>query len=240
MSSSGHLSLYQYFTGNSGEASFYLSMVLHLGTLLAIFIAFRKTVWEILTFKDKKFIGMLLISLLVLIPFYIFKDFVEKISTDNDIITEGFCFLYTATILFLADKWGKGEKKKKDIKVKDALVVGFFQGIALMPGISRSGSCICGGLFAGFDRKLAVEYSFILGIPTILGGCLVELKDVPKGVEFELMPFAVGFFVALIVGLLAIKMVEWLIKTDKFKWFAYYTGVLGVVTIAIGLVQRFS
>jgi undecaprenyl-diphosphatase len=239
VSSSGHLSLYQYFTGNSGEASFYLAMVLHLGTLLAIFIAFRKTVWDIVTFKDKKFIGMLLISLLVLIPFYIFKDFVEKISTDDDILTEGFCFLYTAAILFLADKWGKGEKKKEDIKTKDALVVGFFQGIALMPGISRSGSCICGGLFSGFDRKLAVEYSFILGIPTILGGCLVELKDVPKGVEIEIMPFIVGFFVALIVGLLAIKMVEWLIKTDKFKWFAYYTGLLGCVTIIIGLVQKF-
>ncbi|MDR0920479.1 MAG: undecaprenyl-diphosphate phosphatase [Oscillospiraceae bacterium] len=238
VSSSGHLSLYQHFTGNSGEASFTLSMVLHLGTLLAIFIAFRKTVWSIITLKDMRFVGMMCISLLLLIPFYFFKDFVEEISTDNDIVIEGCCFLYTSVLLFLADKWGKGQKQKKDITVKNAVTVGIFQGIALMPGISRSGSTICGGLFSGFDRKLAVEYSFILGIPTILGGCVLELKDMGNEhiSNAQWGSYGIGFLVALIVGLLSIKMVNWLIKSDKFKVFSIYTGLLGIVTITLGLI----
>jgi undecaprenyl-diphosphatase len=242
VSSSGHLSLYQHFTGNSGESSFMLSMILHLGTLLAIFIAFRKTIWDLLRFKEMRFLGMMIISLALLVPFYFFKDFIEKFSTDDDILVEGFCFLYTSALLFLADRWGNGHKQKKDITVKNALTVGFFQGIALMPGISRSGSTICGGLFSGFDRKLAVEYSFILGIPTILGGCLTELldfgKESPPLVKADILPCIIGFFVALFVGLLSIKMVNWLIKSDKFKIFSIYTGILGIVTITLGLLGR--
>ncbi|GHU52387.1 undecaprenyl-diphosphatase [Clostridia bacterium] len=235
VSSSGHLSIYQHFTGNSGESSFMLSIVLHLGTLLAIFIAFRKTIWNIITLKDMRFFGMLCISLVVLIPFYFFKNFVEKISTDDDIIIEGFCFLYTAAILFLAEKWGKGQKQKSEITVKNALTVGVFQGIALLPGISRSGSTICGGLFSGFNRKLAIEYSFILGIPTILGGCILELKDMPKTVDVEIAPFAIGFIVSLTVGLLSIKMLSWLLKSNKFIIFSIYTFLLGITVIVLGL-----
>ena len=259
VSSSGHLSLYQHFTGNSGEGALLFSAVLHLGTLVAVFTAFRKTIWELIKelgfmikdiftgkFKWKEMnpprraIIMMIISLLMLIPFYIFKDFFEGVSEDSDIIVEGICFLYTATILFLSDRCVKGNKKFGDITVKNAVTVGAFQGVALLPGVSRSGSTISGGLFCGFERETAVQYSFILGIPAILGGCLLQVKDAvdQKAMDIEPLNFAVGFIVSAIVGLCAIKMVNWLVKSDKFKIFAVYTLILGVVVIGIGIFEH--
>ena len=252
VSSSGHLSLYQHFTGNSGEGALLFSAVLHLGTLVAVFTAFRKTIWELIKelgfmikdiftgkFKWKEMnpprraIIMMIISLLMLIPFYIFKDFFEGVSEDSDIIVEGICFLYTATILFFSDRCVKGNKKFGDITVKNAVTVGAFQGVALLPGVSRSGSTISGGLFCGFERETAVQYSFILGIPAILGGCLLQ-----KAMDIEPLNFAVGFIVSAIVGICAIKMVNWLVKSDKFKIFAVYTLILGVVVIGIGIFEH--
>ena len=259
VSSSGHLSLYQHFTGNNGEGALLFSAVLHLGTLVAVFTAFRKTIWELIKelgfmikdiftgkFKWKEMnpprraIIMMIISLLMLIPFYIFKDFFEGVSEDSDIIVEGICFLYTATILFLSDRCVKGNKKFGDITVKNAVTVGAFQGVALLPGVSRSGSTISGGLFCGFERETAVQYSFILGIPAILGGCLLQVKDAvdQKAMDIEPLNFAVGFIVSAIVGICAIKMVNWLVKSDKFKIFAVYTLILGVVVIGIGIFEH--
>ena len=259
VSSSGHLSLYQHFTSNSGEGALLFSAVLHLGTLVAVFTAFRKTIWELIKelgfmikdiftgkFKWKEMnpprraIIMMIISLLMLIPFYIFKDFFEGVSEDSDIIVEGICFLYTATILFLSDRCVKGNKKFGDITVKNAVTVGAFQGVALLPGVSRSGSTISGGLFCGFERETAVQYSFILGIPAILGGCLLQVKDAvdQKAMDIEPLNFAVGFIVSAIVGICAIKMVNWLVKSDKFKIFAVYTLILGVVVIGIGIFEH--
>ena len=259
VSSSGHLSLYQHFTGNSGEGALLFSAVLHLGTLVAVFTAFRKTIWELIKelgfmikdiftgkFKWKEMnpprraIIMMIISLLMLIPFYIFKDFFEGVSEDSDIIVEGICFLYTATILFFSDRCVKGNKKFGDITVKNAVTVGAFQGVALLPGVSRSGSTISGGLFCGFERETAVQYSFILGIPAISGGCLLQVKDAvdQKAMDIEPLNFAVGFIVSAIVGICAIKMVNWLVKSDKFKIFAVYTLILGVVVIGIGIFEH--
>ena len=259
VSSSGHLSLYQHFTGNSGEGALLFSAVLHLGTLVAVFTAFRKTIWELIKelgfmikdiftgkFKWKEMnpprraIIMMIISLLMLIPFYIFKDFFEGVSEDSDIIVEGICFLYTATILFFSDRCVKGNKKFGDITVKNAVTVGAFQGVALLPGVSRSGSTISGGLFCGFERETAVQYSFILGIPAILGGCLLQVKDAvdQKAMDIEPLNFAVGFIVSAIVGICAKKMVNWLVKSDKFKIFAVYTLILGVVVIGIGIFEH--
>lgn len=258
VSSSGHLSLYQHFTGNSGEGALTFSAMLHLGTLVAVFVAFRDTIWalikefctmvkELFTGKfklskrngERNMILMLIISCLMLVPFMFFKDFFSGFSEDSTILAEGICFLYTAAILMLSDKCLKGMKKPKDITVRDAVTVGFFQGIALLPGVSRSGSTISSGLFSGFTRETAVRYSFILGIPAILGGCLIEIKDAASsGFTFEPAPYIIGFIVAAVVGTCAIKMVSWLVKTDKFKIFAYYTAALGAVVIVISIIEK--
>ena len=259
VSSSGHLSLYQHFTGNSGEGALLFSAILHLGTLFAVFIAFWDTIWDLIcefvrmvkdifkrqfTFKemnaDRRAVLMVILSTAVLIPFYIFKDFFEGFAEDSTIFAEGICFLYTAAILLLADKCSKGNKKLGDITVKDSIFVGFFQSIALLPGVSRSGSTISAGLFSGFARETAVKYSFILGVPAILGGCLVEVKDaIQTDMSFS-WTYILGFVVAAIVGICAIKMVNWLVKTDKFKIFAYYTGVLGAVVIIVSIFEKIA
>lgn len=259
VSSSGHLSLYQHFTGNSGEGALLFSAVLHLGTLVAVFLAFRKTIIALIKelgslikdvftgkFKwkqmngERRMIMMIIISTLCLIPFMFFKSWFEGISEDGGIFAEGLCFLYTAGILFMSDRCVKGKKTPKDIKTKDAVTVGFFQGVALLPGVSRSGSTISSGLFCGFTRETAVQYSFVLGIPAILGGCLLEIKDaVETKAGVEILPCIVGFIVAAFVGVCAIKLVDWLVKSDKFKVFGYYTLVLGVIVIVISIIEKF-
>lgn len=257
VSSSGHLSLFQHFTGSGGEAGLLLSVYLHLGTLLAVFIAFRETIWALIKecgflikdiFKGKfkwsemngerRMIFMLIFSTAMLIPFFVFKDFFTGISEDNSILVEGFCFLYTSIILFLSDKFSKGTKGYRDITVKDSVTVGIFQGVALLPGVSRSGSTISSGLLCGFTRDTAVRYAFILGIPAILGGSVTQAYDAMQSeVSVNAVELIVGFVVAMLVGLAAIKMVSWLLKSDKFKVFSIYTFILGILVIGVGVYE---
>ena len=258
VSSSGHLSLYQHFTGNSGEGSLFFSAVLHLGTLAAVFVAFRKRIWGMIKelgslFKDivhkefkwsdmngnRRMIVMIFFSCACLLPFAPFLGWFEHFSEDGSILAEGICFLYTAVILFMSDRCVKGKKTAEGIELKDSLTIGFMQGIAMLPGVSRSGSTISAGLFSGMTRETCVEYSFILGMPVILIGCLKELKDAVKSTqEIQWGSCLLGFVVAALVGLAAIKMVSWLVKSDKFKVFAYYTGILGVLVILISIIEK--
>lgn len=256
VSSSGHLSLYQHFTSNNGEGALMFSAVLHLGTLVAVLVCFRKQLFALLLealqmIKDiftgnfslknpdpqRRLLFMFILSTAVLLPFYIFKDFFESFSEDASIFAEGLCFLYTSALLFMADRSG-GEKTLTDVNAKDALCIGFFQSVALLPGVSRSGSTISAGLFCGLKKNEAVSYSFILGIPAILGGCLVEVKDgLSQNIDVGFGKYLVGFLVAAVVGFAAIKLVHWLMKTDKYKIFAIYTAVLGTVVIALSVVE---
>ena len=258
VSSSGHLSLYQHFTGNSGEGALFFSAVLHFGTLVAVFVAFRQRIWAMIKefgalckdifhgkFKwsemndNRRMIVMIFISCCCLLPFAPFLNWFEHFSEDSSILAEGICFLYTATILFMSDRCRKGKKTAGDIKLKDSLTIGFMQGVAMLPGVSRSGSTISAGLFSGMTRETCVEYSFILGIPVIMLGCLSEFKDAVKSsAEIQWGSCLLGFVVAAVVGLAAIKMVSWLVKTDKFKVFAYYTGILGVIVVIIAIIEK--
>ncbi|MBQ7004018.1 MAG: undecaprenyl-diphosphate phosphatase [Oscillospiraceae bacterium] len=260
VSSSGHLQLYAYVTGNpASETGFLFSAFLHLGTLLATCIAFWSTVkalaaelWHMVKdlftgklFKEglanpeRRMIVMLLLSLVILVPFYFLRDAIEYVA-QTYLIALGCFFLYTAVILFLSDRCKKGQKEAGELTWKEALTVGVFQALALFPGISRSGSTICSGLFAGMSRDMAVKYSFMLGIPTILAGCLVEIKDAIAERAFvpsEIPSYIVGFIVAAVVGILAIRLVDLLVKSNKFKYFAVYTLLLGLVVIGFGAAE---
>lgn len=254
VSSSGHLMLYAHIFGNAGnENNFLFSAFMHLGTLLATCLAFKDTVAALFKeciamvkdlftgklFKKEKItpernmIFMLFISLVVLVPFYFIRDFIEGI-TEKYLIALGIFFLYTSFILYLSDSCKKGKKTPAKMTWKDALIIGLFQAVALLPGVSRSGSTICGALFVGTNRDTAVKYSFMLGIPTILAGCLVQIKD---AVDANALPvneiplYLVGFIVSAVVGIGAIKLVDLLVKNNKFKYFAVYTFVLGLVVI---------
>ena len=257
VSSSGHLSVARHFM-NVSEGGITLSIVLHLGTLLAVFIMFRKRIWgmikefflsirDIFTgrFKwsqmndDRRMMVMVILATLILVPFALIKDWFTSVQEDSDIIFEGCAFIFTAIVLILSDACVKGAKTGKDIKIKDMLVVGFSQVVALFPGVSRSGSTVSAGLFCGLARDTAVAFSFILGIPAILGTAVLEAKDIiGSGVELDIVPLAVGAVVAAAVGLLAIKLVQVIIKHDKFKIFGIYTLILGIACIGVGIYEN--
>ena len=260
VSSSGHLSLIQYFTGQGGETGALFSILLHLGTLIAVFLAFHKTILRLIyeffcmvgdIFKGKfqlshltpyrRMIVLLIISLLPLAVTFVFKDWLQGFSSDNSILAEGICFLITGVLLTLADRFPKGRKTPKTMTYGDALAIGAAQAIAPLPGISRSGSTIATGLMMGLDRQYAVTFSFIMGMPAVLGGAILEIKDAAEaGVSLPFSVMAVGMLSAAVFGLIAIKMVNWLVKSDKFKIFAYYTLALGTLVTAAGIYEMFT
>ena len=257
VSSSGHLSLVQYFTGNGGEVGAFFSILLHAGTLVAIVIAFWPTILKLIVegFKllGQLFTGkfhyktatpyqrmliMLLIATLPLFVLVLFKDYIQKIGSDNSILAEGFFFLFTSWMLFLSCKCRKGKKTATKMNPRDAVAIGIMQGVALFPGVSRSGSTISMGLIAGLDRSYAVEFSFILGIPAVLGAIILEIGDVIKNpVDISTGVIVTGFLTSIIFGIIAIITVNWLVKKDKFKIFAWYTLILGIVVVSIGFAE---
>lgn len=262
ISSSGHLSLLQYFFGISGEASASYSILLHFGTLIAVFAAFYKTIWaliveffrmvkDIFTGKfslknaspERRMILLLIVAELPLLVFYFISDFYNSLSADSDIIVEGCCFLLTSVLLFISDRVVKGKKTAADMSYRDALIIGTVQGIAPLPGLSRSGSTISTGLMCGLTREYAVSFSFIMGIPPVLMANLLEIKDIffgeVDGVAAPLEPTQsiIGIVVAAVVGFASIKMVNYLVKKDKFTIFAWYTLVLGFATVTLGIID---
>ena len=261
VSSSGHLSLYQYFTGTSSEESLLFSVMLHFGTLAAVIIAFWPTVWQLLIeflsifadlFTGKLFKGypkpyrrMLYFLMLSCVPLLVVPfvhDFIEGFSTDNSIIAEGCFFLITALLLTLADRAVKGIKTARSMTAQDSVAIGVAQVFATLPGISRSGSTISAGLLMGLDRSFAVSYSFILGLPAILAAGLLDVKDILETGELGIPigPALVGMAVALVAGLLSIKLVKYLVSSDKFGIFAWYTLILGVLVLGIGISEHFT
>lgn len=259
VSSSGHLSVIQHITGYSGESALILMIVLHLGTLAAVIAAFWQTIWEMIkeffgaigdiftkkfSWRDmnanRRMMFMVIIATLILVPVYLIKDFFTAREGDGDIIFEGLAFLFTALLLFLSDKSG-GRKTGGDMTVKDAITVGLFQCVALFPGVSRSGSTTAAGLFCGLDKSTAVSFAFILGIPAILGGSVLEIGDALRSdMELNWLLLGIGFIVAAVVGFFAIKLVKWLLEKDRFKIFGIYTAVLGVLCLAGGIWENIT
>lgn len=259
VSSSGHLSVVQHITGYSADTALVMSIVLHLGTLAAVCVAFWKTIWGMIKeffftigdiFKgkfswknmnaDRRMMIMVILATLILVPVYFFKDFFTARQTDNDIVFEGVAFMFTALLLFLSDRC-KGRKTGEQMRVIDGVTVGLFQCVALFPGVSRSGSTTAAGLFCGLDKNTAVSFAFILGIPAILGGSVLELGDaVQSDLELNWLALGIGFVISAVVGFFAIKLVAWLLKKDRFKIFGIYTLVLGVACIAGGMWEHIT
>lgn len=261
VSSSGHLSLYQYFTGVSSEESLLFSVMLHFGTLAAVMVAFWPTLWQLLIeflsiFADlftgrlfkgypkpyRRMLYFLMLSCVPLLVVPFVQGLIEGFSTDNSIIAEGCFFLLTALLLTLGDKAVKGIKTARSMTAADSVAVGVAQVFATLPGVSRSGSTISTGLMMGLDRSFAVTYSFILGLPAILAAGLLDLKDVVEAGELGIPmgPALVGMAVAAVSGLLSIKLVSYIVCSDKFRIFAWYTLILGVLVLGIGISEQFT
>ena len=259
ISSDGHLSIYQHFTGNYGESALIFTLMLHLGTLIAVFITYRQTIAQLIAegfamiydlfkgrlFKTRpnntrKMIYMLIVTTLPLFGFVLIKDFITSFAEDSDIIVEGLCFLFTAVMLFLAAKCIKGRKGPKEMTVKDALIIGVFQGLAILPGVSRSGSTISSGLLLGYSKDYMVTYSFILSIPAILGACVLDIPEIiAAGMVYSWPVIIAGLVSSALVGFVAIKLIRYLVVNDKFIIFSYYTFILGIAVFLIGLAEKF-
>ncbi|HIT53442.1 MAG TPA: undecaprenyl-diphosphate phosphatase [Candidatus Fimivicinus intestinavium] len=265
ISSSGHLSLAQHFLHISGEGSLFFSVMLHLGTLLAVFLVYYKTIWKLVVaffsllrdiftgkFKWKNMdstqhmLVMFVIScvplLLLLLPVgggRSLMDAVGALAEDQDIMVEGFCFLLTAFLLLFGTWRYRRGRTHAQVEGRDAVAIGLAQMLAAsLPGVSRSGSTISTGMMCGVNRDYMVQYSFILGIPAILAANLMELKDAVAAQEpIEWGYVILGVAVAAVVGVAAIKVLEWLVKKDKFKFFGYYCLVLGAAVVIFSALE---
>ena len=264
ISSSGHLSLFQHFLGVSGEGSLLFSVLLHLGTLIAVFIVFHKTIFELVVeaialikdiftgkfkFKElkgkKKMLVMFFFSclplLLLLVPVgndMKLMDWLGGLSEDDSILVEGFCFLVTGALLLTSTYISKKKTLNREVNTTDAFAVGLAQVFAAgFPGISRSGSTISTGMICGVSKEYMVEYSFILGIPAIVVANVVEFKDaVEAGAQLEILPTIIGILVSAVVGVACIKLLQWILKKDMWKYFGFYCLVIGIFTIICSVI----
>lgn len=257
ISSSGHLALYQHIAKMPPESASFLSAILHLGTLMSVFIAFRNMILKLIlefismvrdiftkkfTFKSmseyRKMVIMLIVALIPLLVIFPLKGVYEKFVTGGGIALLGLCFVLTSVVLYISDRCVKGKKTAKNMTHKEAAAIGIAQAIAVLPGISRSGSTISVSLLMGLSKRFAVQFSFILGIPAILASGILEIMDAVKSTaSIEILPLIIGFVVSAITGLVAIKMIAWLIESDKFTIFAYYTLSLGGVVLGLSILE---
>lgn len=256
VSSSGHLIIVQTLLGtDAGAADLMFDAMLHIGTLAAVIFVFRELIWKLIkTFftsipklftgklkaknatPEQRMIFFLIISLLPLFLILPVMDFVEEAY--SSILLVGIALIVNAAVLFLSDRVVTGKKNASNMKLGDALVVGFTQAIAVIPGISRSGSTITAGVFCGFKRSYAAKYSFILSIPTILAGAFLKVLDVASegGFNASLLPaYIVGTLAAAISGFAAIKLLQYLLKSRKFIIFAIYCLIVGVFSVIYGI-----
>lgn len=233
VSSSGHLVLFQNIFGLSEGTLFFDTMV-HVGTLAAVIIVYWQDVLAILRRPFSPTTWKLLLALVPTILVGLFlKDFVESAFSGRLL---GFCFLITAAALFISERVGEGRKRGlKSVTYPDAAMIGIAQSIAILPGISRSGSTIAMGLGMGLHRSTAAKFSFLLSIPTILGSLVLEVKDVAEagfsGIGADILPIIVGTVAAAVSGYFAIRLLLAVLKKGRLKWFALYVGVLGLFVI---------
>ncbi len=257
ISSSGHLSVFQNLLKleYSEAEHLFFDVLLHFGTLCAVVFYYRKDLKRMCTeavgfisgrgvgteeggrmtpgVRTIFFVIVGTLPLLLLLPFY---DKVEELYYNTTFI--GFAFLVTGGLLFISDKLTAGKKSEKTFTIVDALIIGVGQMIAVIPGISRSGTTITVALARGLERDFAVKFSFLLSIPAVLGSFLLSLvKAFKAGIEWSSVPaYLIGMVVAAVVGYFAIKLMRFLVNKAGLGKFAYYCWAAGIVTLILSIV----
>lgn len=256
ISSSGHLTLFQHFFGMD-EPDQLFNVLLHFATLLAVCVVYWRDIWEMIVeffsffadlFSRRRYRGnppearrMVLLIIVGTLPLFLvlpIKDRVEAFG-NNPMFVCG-ALLVTGCILFLSDQMARGHKNARSATLLDVLLVGVAQGVATIPGLSRSGCTISAGMTRGFDRKFAVRYSFLMSLPAVLGATLLEVLDVMKlegGVPAENLPkYLLGMAVAAVVGYFSIQLVKLLASKGRFGAFAYYCWGAGALFILLNII----
>lgn len=255
ISSSGHLTLFQHFFGME-QADMMFNILLHFATLLAVCVYYfrdiRDMVCEFFLWlsslvkpgkkkqevpEARRLVLLIVLGTLPLFAVLLFKDAVEQLNNSPALVS--CALLLTGTILFFSDRMVSGKKTARTASAKDVLVVGLAQGLATVPGLSRSGSTITMGLAVGFERKFAVRYSFLMSLPAVLGATLLEVVDAiqtPGALDPVLLPkYLLGMAVAGVVGYFAIGLVNLLVDKGRFGRFAYYCWGAGALFLILSL-----
>jgi len=232
ISSSGHLMLVEKLMGISShsESMLLLNILLHFGTLAAVFFVYWKRIWNMVMHPFKSELKWLVVATIPAVIAALVVDFSEAFEGKFII----WSFYLTSVVLVAGTVINKKRRisrtQHKQVKWIDAVVMGIMQAIAILPGLSRSGSTISGGVASGLSRKRAADFAFLMSIPAILGSAVLELKDVIFGdvtVSFEFLPALVGVIAAAVFGLIAIKGFLALIRKVSMNVFAVYTFLLG-------------
>lgn len=266
VSSSGHLAILQNVFKVETNDSMLFDIMLHLGTLAAIFVVYHKDIWKMilevlymaadigsnmktfvlnkihktsLKYKKivnnsyRKFVVLILIST---VPTGVIgvlgRDLITAAS--GTLLIPGICLLITGVLLLMADLAQDGRALPKNVSCRTGLIIGAAQGLATLPGLSRSGTTITACILCGLDRKFAVKYSFILSIPAVLGAAVLEIRDViaePAAVS-QIGIYAIGMVFAAVVGYVCIKTMLVVVRSKKFKYFSWYCFAVGAVAIA--------
>ena len=256
ISSSGHLAVAQNLLGLDTEVPEFFDVLLHLGTLLAVFVAY----WQDIKDMVREFfhgIGdiahrttptpvpparrLILLIVIGTLPLFAVLPIHKKVQAlSGSMIFIGLALIATGFLLYACDLRRKGRKDERSATWADAILVGVGQAIATMPGISRSGMTITAGCFAGFERRFAVRFAFLLSIPAVLGANILSLKDaLEAGIDWSQVPvYLLGVIVAAVVGYLCIRLLKMIADRGRFGAFAYYCWAVGLLTLALNIIIK--
>ncbi|MDR1354250.1 MAG: undecaprenyl-diphosphate phosphatase [Oscillospiraceae bacterium] len=259
ISSSGHLLLAQHFFGYKRESSLVLNAALHLGTLVAIILGYRKVIWKLILeacglvskcVTRKKEVGdeyykrlllLLTVSTAPLVLTFFFRGFYERVMGLDNMLLLGIFFMFTALFMEVSGRRTRGFKNAMGMKYSEAFLMGILQALlAPLPGISRSGLTIAVGLFLGLAIKYCVMYAFLLGIPTILGAGVVILCESWGNFAYgEIGLMCAGALLAACIGYACINVLTEIIRRRKFYIFSFYTLGVGIFTVSAWLFEEF-
>ena len=251
VSSSGHLAIGREILGVEASEDLVFEITVHAATVLATIIVFRKQIWKLLCglfkFKYNEETDYVLKILVSLIPVFVvgmlFKDVVEEMF--SSLLVVGIALIVTALLLFFSDVVSKGrsaaaqepDRYQNGISYWQAFVIGLGQAVAVIPGLSRSGTTISTGLLCGVKREAVAQFSFLMVLIPILGEAFLEIVGGEVGASsVGLLPLAVGFIAAFISGVFACRVMIALVKKAKLKWFALYCAIVGVLVVVFTLV----
>ena len=257
ISSSGHLAIAQNLLGLEGAGSVpeFFDVLLHLGTLIAVFAAYWKDICEMVVefFRGigdlahrstpspvppaRRLILLIIVGTLPLFAVLPIRKAVQGLG--NNMVFVGAALIVTGFLLFLCDRVRKGHKTERSATWLDALLVGVGQAVATLPGVSRSGMTITAGCFVGYERRFAVRFSFLLSIPAVLGANILSIGDAVKaGINGAEVPmYLVGVVTAAVVGYLCIRLLKYVADKGRFGAFAYYCWAVGILTLVLQAVK---
>jgi undecaprenyl-diphosphatase len=230
VSSSGHLAIIEHFLGI--EQPLLMNIFLHIGTLIVVFIVFYQDIIRIvkailrLDFKSEH--GRLALFIIIgSVPTaligYFFHDVFASFFTSMKVIS--IALIVTGVMLFFSERF----EGKRELDWIDSLIIGAAQGIAIIPGISRSGATISSALISGIDKKKAARFSFLLMVPAVIGAAILEFDSAAIGAD--LVPIVIGTLTAVIVGYLSLKFLLRVIMKHRFHAFSYYCLAIGILLL---------